>query len=94
MFTFNTFRTKAWSTAYSSIKVNDFAVKVKTQALIAAITLQDGMFEYSIHAKSIKTEEFQGFIRKLSERLDGKPFAIFLDNLSVHKTNLSKELFQ
>ena len=30
VFTFNTFRTKAWSTAYSSIKVNDFAVKVKT----------------------------------------------------------------
>ena len=24
----------------------------------------------------------------------GKPFAIFLDNLSVHKTNLSKEMFK
>ena len=26
VFTFNTFKAKAWSSAYSSIKVNDFAV--------------------------------------------------------------------
>jgi len=58
VFTFNTFKSKAWSSAYSSIKVNDFAVRVKTQALIAAITLTDGMFEYSIYPRSIKTEEF------------------------------------
>jgi len=30
VFTFNTFKAKAWSSAYSSIKVNDFAIKVKT----------------------------------------------------------------
>lgn len=30
VFTFNTFKSKAWSSAYSSIQVNDFAVKVKT----------------------------------------------------------------
>jgi len=58
VFTFNTFKSKAWSSAYSSIKVNDFAVRVKTQALIAAITLTEGMFEYAIHPRSIKTEEF------------------------------------
>jgi len=52
------------------------------------------MFEFAIHPKSIKTEEFQGFIKQLSERFKGVPFAIFMDNLSVHKTNLSKELFK
>ena len=30
VFTFNTFKTKSWSSPYTSIKVNDFAVKVKT----------------------------------------------------------------
>ena len=58
VFTFNTFKAKAWSSSYSSITVNDFAVKVKTQALIAAISLSHGMFEYAIHPRSIKTEEF------------------------------------
>ena len=52
------------------------------------------MFEYAIHSRSIKTEEFQAFVRRLSDRFEGKPFTIFMDNLSVHKTNLSKELFK
>jgi len=52
------------------------------------------MFEYDIYPKSIRTEEFQAFVRKLSAKFEGKPFAIFLDNLSVHKTNLSKEVFR
>ena len=30
VFTFNTFKAKAWSSAYSSIKVNDFAIRVRT----------------------------------------------------------------
>jgi len=33
-------------------------------------------------------------VRKLSERFSGNPFAIFMDNLSVHKTNISKEVFK
>ena len=94
VFTFNTFKTKAWSKAYSNIVVRDFAIRVKTQAFIGAISLEDGMVEYAIHPRSIKTEEFQAFIKQLSDRFSGKPFAIFLDNLSVHKTNLSKDLFK
>ena len=39
-------------------------------------------------------EEFQAFVRQPSERFMGKPFAIFMDSLSVHKMNLSKELFK
>ena len=63
-------------------------------AHIAAVNLEKGMFEYTIHPRSIRTEEFQAFVRKLSERFLGNPFAIFMDNLSVHKTNISKEVFK
>ena len=94
VFTFNTFKDKAWSSAYSSMKVNDFTVRVKTQALLAAVNLEQGMFEYTIHPRSIRTEEYQEFVRKLSERFSGNPSAIFMDNLSVHKTNISKEVFK
>ncbi|TNV71416.1 hypothetical protein FGO68_gene5467 [Halteria grandinella] len=94
VFTFNTFKTKAWSLPYKCIQVNDFAIKVKTQAFIGGITLDDGLLEWVIHPKSIKTVEFQAFLHQLSERFKGKPFALFLDNLSVHKTNLSKDLFK
>ena len=30
VFTFNTFKTKAWSSSYKSIVVKDFAIRVKT----------------------------------------------------------------
>ena len=94
VFTFNTFKAKAWSKAYSSITVKDHAIRVKTQALIAAVSLHQGLVDYAIHPKSIKTEEFQAFLHQLSAGFNGQPFAIFLDNLSVHKTNLSKEVFK
>ena len=52
------------------------------------------MVDYSIYPKSIKTEEFKAFLEKLSAGFSGKPFAVFLDNLSVHKCNLSKDVFK
>ncbi len=93
VFTFNTFSKKAWSGPNESITVRDHALKVKTQAFIAAITLEQGLISYSIIPKSIKTEEFKAFLYQLSDYFEGKPFAVFLDNLSVHKTNLSKDVF-
>ena len=93
VFTFNTFFKKAWSGPNESITVRDQALKVKTQAFIAAISLENGLEDFAIHPKSISTEEFKAFIKKLSDRFGGKPFAVFLDNLSVHKTNQSKAMF-
>jgi transposase len=52
------------------------------------------MVDYSIYPKSIKTEEFKAFLEKLSAGFNGKPFYVFLDNLSVHKCNLSKDVFK
>ena len=94
VFTFNTFNAKAWSAPYASIKVMDYKMRVKTQALISAVSLDEGMVDYSIHHRSIKTEEFKAFMDKLSLKFDRQPFAVFLDNLSVHKCNLSKEMFK
>jgi transposase InsO family protein len=94
VFTFNTFSTKAWAPSYQSITVKEQAVRVKTQAFIGAISLEEGLVDYAIHAKSIKTEEFKLFLEKLSQRFERKPFAVFLDNLSVHKCNLSQQVFK
>ena len=52
------------------------------------------MVDCAIHPKSIKTEEFKSFLQRLSVGFEGKPFAVFLDNLSVHKTNLSRDTFK
>jgi hypothetical protein len=67
VFTFNTFNTKAWSRKYSSIQVNDADAKIKTVALIAAISEDCGLEGYSLHPKSISTQEFVDFIENLSQ---------------------------
>jgi hypothetical protein len=81
VFTFNTFNTKAWASSYNSITVSEANIKVKTQALIAAISTDVGLESFLIHPKSISAEEFIKFLEQLSAKFNGQPFSMFLDNL-------------
>ena len=69
-------------------------MKVQTLALIAAISEEDGLIDYVIHPRSINTEVFVAFIRQLSQKLAGEDFGLILDNVTVHKINKSKLLFE
>jgi hypothetical protein len=62
VFTFNTFGTKAWAGKYNSIKVNEQNLRVKTQALIAAISEDVGLETYMLHPRSINAEQFIIFL--------------------------------
>ena len=63
IFTYNTFYKRAWSSAYSNIKVQEKALKIKTFAMISGIS-EDGALEaYAVHAKSIKAEQFKAFLK-------------------------------
>lgn len=86
VFTFNTFSTKAWSGKYTSIEIKDADMRVPTMALVAAISEDCGLEAYALHPRSISTQEFLSFINLLSDRFGGDEFAMFMDNLQVHKT--------
>ena len=62
MFTFSTFRVKSWSTNKDKLLVNDSNLKIKTLALIAAISEDGGLVDFAIHPKAINTESFVAFI--------------------------------
>lgn len=47
VFTFNTFRTKAWSSAYSSIEVRDANINVRAHALVCGIS-EDKGYEHAL----------------------------------------------
>jgi hypothetical protein len=94
VFTFNTFNTKAWAGSYQSIKVEESQVRVRTQAFIAGISAEWGLEAYSIHRRAISTPEYVDFIKELSHAMKGKPFAIFVDNLSVHKTQHARAAYE
>ena len=94
VFTFSTFRSKGWAHNRERIRINDSDLKVTTLAMIAAISEKTGLIDYYIHPKAINTEVFLAFISQISEKLGGGDFALFLDNLSVHKTKDAKLLFE
>jgi hypothetical protein len=69
-------------------------MRVTTLAVIAAISKEHGLIDYLVHPKAINSEIFVAFINQIAEKLLGRDFALFLDNLSVHKTKDTKLLFE
>ena len=55
-------------------------------AFLGAISDNVGLEAYTIHPNSITTKEFMEFVEMLSDKFHGQEFAIFMDNLQVHKT--------
>ncbi len=94
MFTFSTFRAKGWAHKRDRIRINDSNLRVTTLAVIAAISEEHGLIDYVVHPRAINTEVFVAFISQIAEKLGGGDFALFLDNLSVHKTKDAKHLFE
>jgi transposase len=94
MFTFSTFRSKGWAHKRDRIRINDSNLRVTTLAVIAAISEGHGLIDYIVHPKAINSKVFVVFINQIAEKLGGGDFAIFLDNLSVHKTKDAKHLFE
>ena len=94
VFTFSTFRAKGWAHNRDRIRVNDSNLRVTTLAVIAAISEEHGLIDYIVHPKAINTEVFVAFINQIADKLGGGDFALFLDNLSVHKTKDAKHLLR
>ena len=94
VFTFSTFRSKGWAHNRERIRINDSNLKVTTLAVIAAISEEHGLIDYIVHPKAINTEVFVSFINHIADKIGGGDFALFLDNLSVHKTKDAKRAFE
>ena len=94
VFTFSTFRSKGWAHNRERIRIDDSNLKVTALAVIAAISEEQGLIDYVVHPRAINTEVFVAFINQIAEKLGGGDFALFLDNLSVHKTKDAKHLFE
>ena len=67
---------------------------MQTTAVIAAISEDGGLIDYLVHPRAINTEVFLAFVKQIAQKLDGGDFALFLDNLNVHKTKEAKLLFE
>ena len=59
-------------------------------ALIAAIESERGLVAYAIHKGSINSENFVAFLDQLKVHMSCPELGLYLDNLSVNKTNAVK----
>jgi hypothetical protein len=66
VFTFNTLGKRAWSSKFQSISVKDIDFKVRTTAIIAAISEDGGLEAITMHKRSVSTPDFVAFIELLS----------------------------
>ena len=62
--------------------------------MIAAISEDGGLIDYLVHPRAINTEIFLAFVKQVAQKVNGSDFALFLDNLNVHKTKEAKLLFE
>jgi hypothetical protein len=72
------------------------AVKVTRLRDVKLVWVDEAMFTFNtfstrawsakIHPHSITAKEFIEFVEMLSDKFHGQEFAIFMDNLQVHKT--------
>jgi len=67
---------------------------VQTTAVIAAISEDGGLIDYLVHPRAINTEVFLAFVKQVAQKVNCSDFALFLDNLNVHKTKEAKLLFE
>ena len=93
VFTFNTFASRAWFAKGQTLQVPEKAYSIKTQALIMAISIQEGVEHYHVMPNSINNQAFQRFLEELSAKNEGRSIAIFMDNMRVHHSRLSKEQY-
>jgi hypothetical protein len=94
MFTFSTFRSKEWVHNRNRIRINDSNLRVITLAVIGEISEEHCLIDYIVDPKAINSELFVAFIYQIAKKLEGGDFALFLDNLSVHKKKDAKHLFE
>ena len=59
---------------------------------MVAVSEDKGFEGYLLLPKSISAPQFIDFLKSLSAMYDEKPFAVFLDNLAVHKNKKVMEI--
>jgi len=65
-----------------------------TYALVRGILIGDGLVGWHMVKRAVDSYDFIDFFHKIRDNLKGKKIALFLDNLSVHKTNECREVYE
>jgi hypothetical protein len=84
---------KEWSNVRQHMDIRYQELLVGYRAVTAAVSAEEGFIYLEIEDHAINQDIWLSYIRELSEKMDGLPFAIYMDNLQIHKTKKSLALY-
>ena len=88
MFTTRTQPQHTWSAVNSPLKMDYKNVQSKSTAVIAAISLSRGVELFRMEPRSINIKRFLVFLDALRRNRWADDVALFVDQLSVHRSNI------
>ena len=93
LFTKRTFLTRCFTGRNVHTQVDQNEVMQPYKAVIAAVSAEEGMEFFQLQDTPATNKNFPIYIKRLSKMLKNKPFALYLDQLRCHKSNVIKTLF-
>ena len=72
------------------MEVNNHLLNEKTQALLMGISKEEGVEQWKIFSKSVNADKFIEYLGMVREANGDMKIALFMDNLSVHRTKRVK----
>ena len=91
MFTRTTVPETEWARPKQNMAVDLGKLQEPTLALLAGISRKNGLEHSQVFEDSVDTDKFIGYLAELRAANPESKIAIFMDNLSAHKANRSKE---
>ncbi len=87
-------QTTEWSRRRTNLGVDQQDVYTGYRSAIATVSEERGVELVWIQEKAVKEYDFLRYLVALSRANDQEPFALFMDNLTVHKTNAAKLMYE
>ena len=92
-FTKASLQTREWSCRYSNLAVDQAQVYTGYRSVIATVSEEKGVDLIEIFDHAINEFNFCRYLGNLSRTNNREPFALFLDNLTCHKTQLVRQMY-
>ena len=91
MFTRKTVPDTEWAQKKSNMRVDSDKLDEPTIALLCGISKENGIEHYQLFDKSVNVEKFKEYCQNLKAKNEGQQLCLFMDNLSAHTSERSKD---
>ena len=88
-FTRKTMIDTEWTLPKENMTIDEAKINEPCLALLAAISKDKGLEHYRVFPKSVNVKKFKEWLQELRDKNGNDKIALFLDNLSAHKSKKS-----